>query len=148
MKRFLWLLLFGALTYTISSCNASATATASNEPSVVQDEADLLAALQSAGATTELGDSITQDFFSVDGRLITINGTDGIQVFEYENAEAMESDAAQVAPDGGSIGRSMVTWMDAPHFYKAGRMIVLYIGKNETVLGLLEKAMGKQFAGR
>lgn len=60
----------------------------------------------------------------------------------------MENEASQVAPDGGSIGTSMVTWVDTPHFYKAGRIIVLYVGSDETVLGLLAKVMGAQFAGR
>lgn len=38
--------------------------------------------------------------------------------------------------------------MDIPHFYKAGRIIVLYVGSDETVLGLLEEILGSQFAGR
>jgi hypothetical protein len=65
---------------------------------------------------------------------------------KIENAEAMESDASQVTPEGGSIGTTMVTWMDAPHFYKAGHIIVLYVGSDETILGLLEQMLGPQFA--
>jgi hypothetical protein len=87
----------------------------------------LLAALQASGATVEAGDSITQVFFSSEGIIIKVNGAD-VQVFEYESVEAMENEASQVAPDGGSIGTTMVTWMDTPHFYKAGRIIALYIG--------------------
>jgi hypothetical protein len=148
MKRSVWLIFLIVFAFAVSSCNTPATATAQNETAGVQDQASLLSTLQSAGATTELGDSISQDFFSTEGQLITINGTEGIQVFEYKSAEAMESDVSQVAPDGGSIGTSMVNWMDTPHFYKSGRILVLYIGHNETVLDLLEKLMGKQFAGR
>ena len=76
-----------------------------------------------------------------------MNGAD-LQVFEYENSEAMEKEASQVAPDGGSIGTSMVTWIDAPHFYKAGRIIVLYLGNDKAVLDLLNKVVGPQFAGQ
>lgn len=76
-----------------------------------------------------------------------MNGAD-VQVFEYENEEAMESEASQVAPDGGSIGTTMVTWVETPHFYKAGRIIVLYVGSDESVLDLLEQVLGQQFAGR
>ncbi len=107
----------------------------------------MLKALQAAGATVEMGDSITQDFFSPEGHTIKVNGAD-LQIFEYENAEAMEKEASQVAPDGGSIGTSMVDWIDTPHFYKAGRIVVLYVGSDQTILDLLNKVMGPQFAGR
>jgi len=60
----------------------------------------------------------------------------------------MESEASQVAPDGGSIGTSMMMWMDDPHFYKVGRIIVLYIGSDEQTLTLLQSVMGTQFAGQ
>jgi hypothetical protein len=114
---------------------------------IVEDQASFLAALRAEGATAEVVDSISQDFFNVEGQIITVNGAD-VQVFEYESAEAMENAASQVAPDGGSIGTSMVTWIDTPHFYKAGRIIVLYIGSDQTILGLLENVLGPQFAGQ
>ena len=129
-----------------SAPNASA-ANASPEALMVEDQASLIAALEVAGATVEVGEPISQVFFSREGSILKVNGAD-VQVFEYESAEAMESEASQVAPDGGSIGTSMVTWMDTPHFYKAGRIIVLYVGSDEMVLDLLEKEMGPQFAGR
>ncbi|HKY55553.1 MAG TPA: hypothetical protein VJM08_14655 [Anaerolineales bacterium] len=119
------------------------------EPSSTTPEgqAGLIAALEAKGATVEVGEPITQDFFRPQGTIIKVNGQD-IQVFEYESAKAMENDASQVAPDGGSIGTTMVTWVDTPHFYKAGRIIVLYVGSDEIVLGLLETVLGSQFAGR
>lgn len=142
------LLLIFAL--TVSSCGKTTTPVPSTEPAqpaTVEDQASFLAALQASNATAEIADSVTQDFFSPEGSIITVNEQD-IQVFEYENKEAMENEASQVAPDGGSIGTSMVAWMDAPHFYKAGRIIVLYIGSDKTTLDLLEKVIGLQFAGQ
>lgn len=113
----------------------------------VEDQASFVAALESAGATVETGEPVTQPFFSPEGSMIKINGAD-VQVFEYDSAEAMENEASQVAPDGGSIGTSMVNWMDTPHFYKADRIIVLHVGSDETILSLLESVIGPQFAGR
>jgi len=107
----------------------------------------LINALQAVGATVETGDSITQEFFTPEGQTVKVNGAD-LQVFEYESAEAMEKEASQVAPDGGSIGTSMVTWMAPPHFYKAGRIIVLYVGDDKPLLDLLNKVIGSQFAGQ
>jgi hypothetical protein len=138
------------LALVASGCGNTATAdmvTASPEPLAVEDQAGLIAALQAAGATVEVGDSISQDFFSSEGNIIKVNGAD-VQVFEYESADAMENEASQVAPDGGSIGTSMVSWMDAPHFYKTGRLIALYVGSDQTILDVLEMVMGPQFAGQ
>lgn len=147
MKPSLLLLFVLLFAYTLSACGSSSTPNASPESLSVTDQGSLLAALQAAGATAELGDTIEQDFFNVEGHMVKVNAAD-LQVFEYENAEAMEKDASQVAPDGGSIGTSMVSWIDAPHFYKAGRIIVLYVGSDQTVLDLLNKVIGPQFAGQ
>jgi hypothetical protein len=113
----------------------------------LEDQASLIAGLQSAGAAVEIGDPVIQDFFTPEGNIIKVNGQD-VQVFEYKNAEAMENEASQVAPDGGSVGTSMMMWMAPPHFYKAGRILVLYIGTDTTVLDLLDNVLGAQFAGR
>ena len=95
----------------------------------------------------ELGEPISQPFLTPEGSIVKVNGAD-VQVFEYESSEEMGNEASQVSSDGGSIGTSMVTWMDAPHFYKTGRIIVLYIGSDAAVLDLLEGALGPQFAGQ
>src|SRR5215216_3102288 len=126
---------------------ASPEADDGSQSGSVVDLASLTDALQAAGATVEPGDEIEQAFFSVSGQILKVSGAD-VQVFEYETAEAMGTEASQVSEDGGTIGTSMVSWMDAPHFYRAGRMIVLYVGKDQTVLDLLEGVLGPQFAGR
>ena len=108
---------------------------------------ELVDALRAAGATVEPSEPVTQAFFTPEGNIIKVNGAD-VQVFEYESAEAMENEASQVAPDGGSIGTTMVTWVDTPHFYKAGRIIALYVGSDQAVVDLLEQVLGPQFAGR
>ena len=90
---------------------------------------------------------VSQVFFDAEGHILKVNGAD-VQVFEYESPEAMENEASLVSSDGGSIGTSMVAWVDVPHFYKASRMIVLYVGNDAAVLDLLENALGPQFAGR
>jgi hypothetical protein len=133
----------------LSACGSAPHASASNaspEPREVEDQASLVAALEAAGATVETGDPISQPFFSVQGNILKVNGAD-VQVFEYESSEAMELESSQIAPDGSSSATTMITWIDTPHFYKAGKIIVLYIGSDATVLDLLEAALGQQFAG-
>ena len=103
-------------------------------------------ALRAAGASVEPVVPVTQPFFTPEGYILKVNGAD-VQDFEYESEEAMESEASQVAPDGSSIGTSMVSWMDTPHFYKAGRIIVRYVGSDTAILDLLEQVLGPPFAG-
>jgi len=117
------------------------------QPVPVTEMTSLVDALRAAGATVEASEPVEQPFFSVGGDILKVNGVD-VQIFEYETAETMEADAAKVAPDGGSIGTSMVSWMEPPHFYKAGRILVLYVGQDQAMLDLLESVLGYQFAGR
>ena len=147
MKRFALLVLLLAFGFSISTCSQSESSVSPTDVLAVEDQTSLLAALQDAGATAEVVDSVDQIFFSPQGSIITVNGAD-VQVFEYKSTEAMETESAQVSPDGGSIGTSMVTWVDMPHFYKTGRIIVLYVGSDAATLNLLEKVIGPQFAGR
>lgn len=135
-----------------AACAAQDVSGAANEAAPepagqVQDQASLVEALRAAGAEVDLGDPVEQAFFAVEGRILKVNGAD-VQVFEYESAEAMEAEAAQVSVDGGSIGTSMVAWVATPHFFKSGRVLVLYIGDDVSILGLLMSALGEQFAGR
>jgi hypothetical protein len=57
-----------------------------------------------------------------------------------------QTDAELVSPDGSSVGTSMVTWIGTPHFYREGKLIVIYVGGSEGVLSVLEAVMGSQFA--
>ena len=113
----------------------------------VIDQASLIDALSARGAEVELGDAVEQPFFQGTGQILKVNGKD-VQVFQYESAESMEADAAQVAPDGGSIGTSMISWIEKPHFFKIGRVIVLYVGEDKEVIDLLKGILGEQFSGR
>jgi len=139
------LLLVSAL--TVSGCGKAATSAPSAQPLAVEDKASFIASLQASNATAEIGDTVIQDFFTPEGNIIKVNRLD-VQVFEYETAEVMEAEASQVAPDGGSVGTSMMMWVDTPHFYKAGRIIVLYLGSDQAILDLLEQVLGPQFAGQ
>jgi hypothetical protein len=76
----------------------------------------------------------------VAGRIINING-EALQVFEYATPSAADADARRVSADGTTIGTSKPTWMATPHFFKSGKLIVLYIGRNKTIVDLLRTAL-------
>jgi hypothetical protein len=117
------------------------------QTAVVDDLNNLMASLQAADVPVELGEPVDQPFFSVQGQTLKVNGQD-VQVFVYDTAEAMETEASQIAADASTIGTSMPTWVDAPHFYKMGRLLVLYVGQDQTILEQLNRVFGPQFAGQ
>ena len=109
--------------------------------------AQLTEKLRALGATvTVTKEKVSQPFFSVPGRIIKING-EALQVFEYATPSAVDVDASRVSADGTTVGTSQPTWMATPHFFKSGKLIVLYVGGNQTVVDLLRNAQGNQFAG-
>ena len=112
----------------------------------VMDYVSFVDSLRAAGHTVEPAGEISQPFFSVKGRIIIVNGGD-VQVFEYKNTAAANAEAALVSPDGHSVGKYWINWIAMPHFYKKGKVIVLYVGDNVAVMDALKAVLGPQFAG-
>ncbi len=102
---------------------------------------DLLKQLRSAGAPVETGYPIQQPFLGVEGKTIKVNGQD-VQIFEYADENARQAESSKISKDGSSIGTNMVNWMEPPHFWATGKIIVLYIGKNQEVIDLVSKVLG------
>lgn len=121
----------------------------------VTDYISLIDNLREAGATVvDTGGVIQQPCFSVDGKAITVNGS-YVQVFEYEDSAAADTEAALISPDGFSIKHTFNNngqicgygWIASPHFYKASNLILLYVGENQAVIDVLETVLGPKFAG-
>lgn len=113
----------------------------------VRDYVSLIDNLRASGAIVNPSGDISQPFFSVKGQKITVNGDD-VQVFEYQDAVAADTEAALVSPDGSSIGTTMMNWVASPHFYKKDKLIVLYVGDTAAIINVLETVLDPQFAGR
>ncbi|MEK6244154.1 MAG: hypothetical protein AABM33_06600 [Pseudomonadota bacterium] len=114
---------------------------------LVTDYASLIANLRATGVSVEQEGEVDQPFFSVTGMMIKVRGED-VQVFEYSDATAADAQAALVSPSGSAVGTTKIHWVGPPHFFKKGRLIVLYVGDNEKVLSALEAVLGRLFAGR
>ena len=113
----------------------------------VRNLRELINKLKTGGEKVARKGKVEQPFFSVKGHIITI-GDQNVQVFEYRTIKAAELDARKVSGTGSSAGTSMPMWIAPPHFFKTGRLIVLYVGEKPSVLQALEEALGPQFAGR
>lgn len=143
-RTFFFTLLFLLAAFPLAACGSLAAASRGNP---VRDYSSLVEALRGAGAKVEPADPVTQDFLAPEGQVIKVNGQD-VQVFEYPDEAAAENDAATISSDGSSTGTTMITWVDTPHFYKSGKLIVLYVGSDLDTLERLESVLGPQFAGR
>ncbi len=110
-----------------------------------------IARLQEAGAEVILAGPIPGPVFLAGGHVLTMNGH-RVGAYVYESAQEARSAAAGISPDGSSIredGRAThIEWVDAPHFFNAGRLIVLYVGRDTGVLSRLVRILGPQIAGR
>lgn len=113
---------------------------------IVMDYDSLVEYLEEAGASVEPGGNVAQPFFTPLGQVINISGQD-VQVFEYDSVADADAESDFVSPDGSSVGTSIMTWIATPHFYKSGRVIVLYVGEQNDTIDTLEAALGIQFAG-
>ncbi len=121
------------------------------DPALDLDLQTFIAQLQEAGAEVILVGPIPGPVFLVGGQVLTVNGH-RVSAYIYESAQEAHSAAAGISPDGSSIredGRaSQIEWVDVPHFFNAGRLIVLYVGRDTAVLSRLVSILGPQIAGR
>lgn len=112
----------------------------------VSDYPSLVAAIKSRGILVELTEELAESMFSAPAKVISVGGSD-IQVFEFQSESDTKSSSLTVSEDGTEIGTSIIRWMDTPHFYAKGKIIVLYVGQNPEITNLLESILGQQFAG-
>jgi hypothetical protein len=119
---------------------------ADTQEGIVTDSDSLVTTMQAAGASVEPAGTVEQPFFTPLGQVITIDGQD-VQVFEYDSLADADAESDLVTPDGSSVGTSIMSWIATPHFYKSGRVIVLYVGDQNDTIDALEAALGIQFAG-
>ena len=107
--------------------------------------------LQQKGVSAATTNALNADLFSGTAHGLVIQN-EHISVFEYETNDAMQADANNISPDGSTIHNqngsiSAIDWIAPPHFYKAGRIIVFYVGKSQHIMSLLQSIFGPQFTG-
>ena len=108
---------------------------------------DLVIAMENAGATVSLAETLDQPFFTVSAQVLLVNEIQALQVYEYADEMGAMADADLVDPSGSPIGTVQAAWMMPPHFYRSGNLVVIYIGADADTLSLLADVLGEQFAG-
>ena len=131
-------------TATVAGGTSAPTATLAGGTGGIDSTQALIDALTKAGMTVTPTGPIEQPFLSVKGTSYEA-GNGYLQVFEYPDQAAADADAAKISPDGSIEGYS-VNWVASPHFYKVGRLIVIYLGDDPADLAILKSTLGEPFA--
>lgn len=111
------------------------------------DYSSLVDRLRASGAGATAAGEVEQPFLSIKGSMVKVYGED-VQIFEYASTAGVDAQAAQISRDGMAVGTRKIFWVGPPHFFKQGKLLVLYVGDNDKVLKVLESVLGRQFAGR
>jgi hypothetical protein len=106
----------------------------------------LVAGIQTQGVDARAGEESFDPAFNVQSRWINLpNGR--VQVLEYDGEAAARAEASSISPDGFQVGHTMVDWVAEPHFFRSGRLIILYVGRESSIVEMLTRMFGPQFAG-
>jgi hypothetical protein len=118
----------------VASCGRS------GPPRIVSAD-DLVEAIQDTGAETiDLGEA-SDEGFGVTGKRIGVDSAE-TEVFEYESEDAREVVSSTIAPEATTVGGVPMAWVDRPHIWAAGRLIVVYVGTDGGTVLLLEGILG------
>lgn len=113
--------------------------------SEIGGQAELVEALEGLGSSVEGTGEVDQPFFDVDARTIEVDGQT-VQVFEFPDEASRETASGTIDPNASMIGSMIPEWVDVPHFWTEGRLIVLYVGQDQTVIGRLTSVLGQPIA--
>lgn len=120
-----------------------------NKKDGVFDTEQFKSEMKDRGYKFEIKD-VAQDFLPAVRKRMII-GSEAIDIYRYDNNESMEEDAGRIDSGGctySGINSKKVSWTKAPHFYKKGNIIVLYVGNDRDIISHLSEILGNQFAGQ
>jgi hypothetical protein len=115
---------------------------------------DVRDALRTQGARVDEDGLGTQPFLGGTDHCLRVNGV-GVDVFEYRTTLGASLDAQRISADGSTIGPAFgpfggaaatIDFVALPHWYHAGRVLALYVGRDDITLALLGSALGAPFA--
>jgi hypothetical protein len=117
----------------------------------VTDYSSFTDGLEVAGYHVRQGERLGGDHLFRPGQSVFIDGV-RVSTYEYPSEKALDEFKASVSDDAYSIpvhggGIAIVEWVAPPHFYAAGRLLVLYFGHKQRTLDALDLLMGRSFAG-
>lgn len=145
------LFLVGGLALLLAACGGSPTQLPPNPADLadladIDGLADLEEALRARGAAVELGESVNQPFILVPGQTIFLDGVE-VQAYEFVTEGSRQEVSSTITESGEVTGVNLPEWEDIPNFWAQGRLIVLYVGRDEPTIDLLSFVLGPPITG-
>ncbi len=135
--------------FIVASLISAISFACSGDIPVATDTESLSTSLSSAGlkvsAPSALG-KIDAGLFSASGSKL-VASSEELLAYEFATEDDAQAAASTVSPDGMGIGSKYINWTKTPHYFRSGRLIVIYDGKQSLIVDTLTKAMGPMFAG-
>jgi hypothetical protein len=134
----------------VQACSSTPTETPRGTELPGTETKALATALEREGASVALAEvmpSSAHPYFSTPAARYEVNG-ESVYFFEYATEGDAQAEASRIAPDGATVATSQVSWVSDPHLYRSGRVVALYVGRQAPTLGLLQKVLGRQIAGK
>jgi hypothetical protein len=138
---------------------ADTSTSAVSHGGAVHDHVSFVDNLRGRGVAVEIVGTVRQPFLRPSGTRLRLTGGGLAQPvllesYNYDSTDlgsdatsAVTQDAAAISPDGTpKMGRE--SWTAPAHFFRADRVLVLYVGSDATALILLTDLLGPQFAGQ
>lgn len=109
---------------------------------------DLKRDVEEKGYITNQVEDTEKPFFSVENTNYIIND-EKFSVYQYNKDDKvkLEDDIKSITDNGMKINDVNMNWNKAPHIYKKGRLLVIYLGDNEIVLTEAKEILGQPILG-
>jgi hypothetical protein len=102
---------------------------------------ELVGSLEESGMTANIVGDVNQPFIPVAGRLLQINGQD-VQVYEFPGTQERQRVSDTIAREGFTI-QGVAPGVQDPHVWAQGRLIVIYVGQDQTTVNTLNSFLGE-----
>ena len=99
-----------------------------------------------SGYPAEIGPTVEKPYFDMPARGLKINGSP-VFFLEFANDSDVDEFVRKISADGMTIDGKSLNESKPPHFYRQGKVVVLYLGQKESTLEILETVLDPQIAG-
>lgn len=110
------------------------------EPGVTSLD-DVVADLARTGAVVRTIATTIGYPFSVGATRIEVDGHE-VLVYEYRDVADREADAAAITEGGEVVNGIPADWTGSPRFWADGRVIVVYLGEDPSVIAHVTEVLG------
>jgi hypothetical protein len=130
-----------AVTWEVGIWEAPVIVVAESKSTGIGDYEELMAVLRATGRIVRVDGEYSEPFFRVSGHVVYVDDTQ-VLVFEYPSKQERAGASELISADGSSVGSTRITWTHQANFWARGRVIVQYLGSDQTALSLLGSVLG------